>query len=37
VFELGEPERQGMDLFLRYARQLDALRHHPSLTPASAL
>ncbi|MGA3075699.1 MAG: menaquinone biosynthesis protein [Bryobacteraceae bacterium] len=37
VFELGEPERQGMELFLRYARQLDPLRRHPGLTPASAL
>ena len=37
VFELGEPERQGMELFLQYARQLDRLRCQPGLTPASAL
>ena len=37
VFELGEAERQGMELFLRYARQLDRIRRQPGLTPASAL
>jgi chorismate dehydratase len=41
VFELGAPERQGMELFLRYARELDRLdrppARQPGLTPASAL
>jgi len=37
VFELGAPERQGMELFLRYARQLDRLDRQPGLTPARAL
>ena len=37
VFELGVPERQGMELFLRYARQLDRASAVAGLTPASAL
>ena len=40
VFELGAPERQGMDLFLRYARELqglDGVAGPRGLTPASAL
>ena len=42
VFELAAPERQGMELFLRYARDLDRLGRPPSppqlgLTPAGAL
>jgi predicted solute-binding protein len=36
VFELGEPERQGMELFLRYARELD-LPAPARLTPANAV
>ena len=34
VFELGAPERQGMALFLRFARELD---RQPGLTAASIL
>ena len=30
VFELGAPERQGMELFLRYARELDRLDRPPA-------
>ena len=38
VFELGAPERQGMELFLRYARDLPCLEARQlGLTPASAL
>jgi chorismate dehydratase len=40
VFEVGAPERQGMDLFLRYARELprfDRVVRQAGLTPASAL
>jgi chorismate dehydratase len=37
VFELGAPERQGMDLFLRYARELSHPAAQPGLTPAGAL
>lgn len=35
VFELAQPERQGMELFLRYARELGSST--ASLTPARAL
>lgn len=40
VFRLGEPEREGMQLFLGYARQLESPKHpkhRPGLTPARAL
>ncbi len=40
VFELGAPEREGMDLFLRYARDLDHCAdqtRQAGLTPARAL
>ena len=39
VFELGAPERQGMELFLRYARALDRLEGAPTGfdTPQRAL
>ncbi len=37
VFELGAAERRGMELFLRYARELDRLAGQPGLTPAGAL
>lgn len=37
VFELGAAEREGMELFLRYARELDQHLPQMGLTPASAL
>jgi chorismate dehydratase len=37
VFQLGQAEREGMELFLGYARQLESPRQRPGLTPARAL